>query len=204
MHFDNISRLAITRKTWHRFTEQVSIACDTPRKPSTDAEKVWSDMVVRRANQLTSLTYEDLITLKRASDPETVEGLCQRVLKKGLSDVTLDDFPDLKPDTDFAAQSFYLGKGRKFDTRYGLSQETYEGLEDSVREELDEIRDLIWQLSRGMMSKYPMRSVIRSFWSSPGTRKTVMKRLAYQWHELRLGKTLSEEARTVLEGMRAY
>jgi len=203
LHYDN-TRLAMKRETWHDITEQLSVVCDTRRKPSYDAQKVWLAVAVNRADRLTSLTQEDLLTLKLRKEPQVLEALCRRVLKKGLAEIDIDDFPDLEPHTDFRAQSFYLGQDRRFDTRYGLDQETYEGLEDSVREELNEIRDLIWQLSRAMMRKYPMRSVIRGFWSSPGVRKLVMKRLAFQWYEKRLGKTLSEECKLVLDKMRSY
>jgi len=204
LHFDN-APAAMKRETWHDITQQLAVVCETRRKPSSDAPRVWQDVAVTRADRLTSLTQKDLLTLKkRKTDPEVLEALCRRVLKKSLAEIDIDDFPDLKPQEGFKAQSFYLGPERSFDKRYGLDQEIYEGLEESVREELNEIRDLIWQLSRGMMRRYPSRSVIRGFWSSTGVRRLVMKRLAIQWYERRLGKTLSEECELVLEGMRSY
>lgn len=203
LHFDN-SRVEMKRETWHDITEQLSVVTDAPRKQSTDAENVWLDLCINRADRLTSLTQDDLLTLKLDKSPEVLETLCHRVLKKNIAEVTLEDFPGLEPELDYVAQSFYLGKNKRFDTRYGLDQETYEGLEESVREELNEIRNLIWQLSRAMMRKYPIRSVIRGFWSSPGVRKSVMKQLAFEWYNKRQGKTLSEESKLILESMRSY
>merc|ERR1719361_2376492 len=91
------------------------------------------------------------------------------------------------------ARSLYIATG--WDQRYKVSEEEWKSLPKQVQQEVNDLRDLVWQFSHAFKNSAPPGALERSFWTQGVVRKTVLLHISTLYYEDKQKIQLLDETR---------
>jgi len=208
------------REQWQEICDEVNRQCDNDSQHLDDWREARSRFMRESAENHDACVHQTFATADPENDDDGLSppALTQndvmklrlrtnsvgRVIQQHLgiepSQLTLADLEKVGvvPDTTKSAQNFYISTG--FDTRYGVKESEYTALSPEAREQVNQLRNLVWQFAHAFKCRGPPGSVERTFWTQGVVRKIVLLHIAKLWYE-KDGETLLPEANDFLEKM---
>merc|ERR550534_3539840 len=205
------------KEQWQEICNEVNLMCDNEEQHLEDWRAARSKFLRESAENHDACVHQTFGTADPANDDEepaltqtdvmklrlrtdSVGRVIEQHLGKEPSQLTLEDLSKVgvTPDTTKSAQRFYISTG--FDIRYGVTEEEYTSLSDEAKEQVNELRNLVWQFAHAFKCRGPPGSVERTFWTQGVVRKIVLLHISKLWYENE-GKEILEEAEEFLEKM---